>query len=110
MKIHELCQEITGKVNFDLRFRYHVPILPGCYALANIHDDVLYIGQTTNLRRRMEDHRNDFRMNQRTHLGISSWFYYWNTPINDLRSVESQLFVKYKFVHGEWPPLNRTGP
>ena len=110
MKVHELCQETAGKVSFDLRFRYHVPILSGCYALANIYEDVLYIGETVDLRRRMEEHRKDFRMNQRTSLGLASWFFYWNIPVDNLQKAESQLFVKYKFAHGEWPPLNRTGP
>lgn len=110
MKVNELCQKMISKVSFDLRFRNQVPISPGCYALANIYDDVLYIGQTVHLRRRMEDHRKDSRMNQRTALGVVSWFYYWDVPLENLSKVESQLLVKYKFRHGEWPPLNRTGP
>ena len=110
MKVQHLDDEMTERVSFDFRFGAHVPTLAGCYVLTNIYDDILYIGQTIDLCRRMEEHLKDPRMNQRTRYGLVSWFYYTSLPSSKLRDVELQLLAGYKFAHGEWPPLNRTGP
>ena len=70
MKVYELCPEMVDKISFDLRLYAHAPVLPGCYILTNIYEDVLYVGQTLCLQRRMKEHLADRRMTQRTRMGL----------------------------------------
>ena len=110
MKILELAPQMVKRVGFELRYGLLLPRSSGCYVLANIYDEVLYIGQTECLRRRMEDHWKDPRMTQRTRLGLATWFYYQDCPVSDLLAVERSLLSKYYFEEIELPPLNRMGP
>ena len=110
MKARDLEKGFARKVSFDLRFLPWVPSSPGCYALSNIHEDILYIGETIDLRRRMEEHRKDPRMTQRTTMGLASWFHYMLVPAGEVKSTEDQLLVRYKFKETSNPPLNRKGP
>ena len=110
MKVNDLDEYTNGRVSFDPRFSGQVPDRPGCYVIANMYDDVLYIGQTVDLRRRMGEHLSDQRITQRTVLGLSSWFYYKNVSDADLVKTEDSLLSAYKFAQGELPILNRSGP
>lgn len=101
---------MVDKLAFELRFSKFAPESSGCYILASIYDDVLYIGQTENLSRRMEEHWKDPRMTQPTQLGLSFWFYYQDVPIEELRFTERSLLAQHVFGHGRLPPFNRIGP
>ena len=95
-------------------FRRHyiafTPSVAGCYCFANIHDDVLYIGQTDDLQRRLGQHLGDPRMTSSTSLGLVSWFYYTELPERDLRVTEQKIVGDYMFKEGSLPPLNRMMP
>lgn len=110
MKVSELRPEMVDKISFDLRFYPRAPMSSGCYILTNIYEDILYIGQTRCLQRRMKEHLEDRRMTQRTQMGLASWFYYEAVPEKDLFPTEQQMLLEYKFNHTVWPPLNRIGP
>lgn len=110
MKLPLFDEVFTGRVAFGLANIFRVPNVPGCYVLTNIHDETLYIGQTNNLSRRLEQHCNDQRMKQLTSSGVASWFYYKELPAHLTYQTEQSLLVRYKFQVGERPPLNRAGP
>ena len=110
MKVNDLDKDINGRVSFDLRFSGRVPDRAGSYVIANMDGDVLYIGQTVDLRRRMGEHLSNQRMTQRTALGLPSWFYYKYVSGADLLNTESSLLSAHKFARGELPILNRLGP
>ena len=110
MKVSDLGQQIHTKVGFELRFSIFAPTTSGCYILANIHEDVLYIGQTNNLQRRLEEHIGDSRMQQTTQLGVVTWFFYRETPELLAYPTEQSLLTEYKFREGVLPLLNRAGP
>lgn len=110
MKVAELDSEIKCRVGFELRFSIGVPSKPGCYMLASFYGDVLYVGMTNNLQRRMEEHLDNSRMMQRTSFGLASWFYFRSLSEECLYQTERHLLSRYKFKEGQLPPLNRIGP
>ena len=110
MKVDDLDKYFNDRVSFDMRFSGHIPDWSGCYVIANMHIDVLYIGQTVDLRRRIGEHLSDQRMTQRTSLGLPSWFYYKYVSDADLVKTEDSLLSLHKFASGELPILNRSGP
>ena len=110
MKIQECSPAMQSRVAFNRRSVAFTPLVGGCYCFANIYDDVLYIGQTDCLQRRLGQHLDDPRMTSSTSLGLVSWFYYVEIPDQELRTTEQKLFGDYEFKEGTWPPLNRIRP
>lgn len=110
MKIHTLDPQLTGRIQFRFSESLRVPENSGCYALSNIHDDILYIGMSVNLRQRMEQHLGDPRMTGRTSLGLATWFYYGFWLPEEIAVVEEQFLFMFKANEGRLPPLNRKGP
>ena len=85
-------------------------MLPGCYMLTNIYDDIIYIGQTKHLSERMDQHLKDPRMTRPTKLGLVNWFAFWLRDEASLKSEEDQLLFRFKLLEGHLPELNRLGP
>ena len=110
MKITSLDRRFTSRARFALRDRNDVSMSSGCYALTNVIDEVLYVGETTNLRRRFEQHRGDRRMNGNSTIGVTHWFYFFTCPESELIRIEDGLLSVHKFNTGSLPPLNRKGP
>lgn len=112
MKVADLDASLSNRnrVPFRLSDSVRVPEIAGCYVLTNILGDVLYIGQSVNIQRRMEQHLVDARMTNSTRLGASSWFYWTSADDSELRSLEDQLLFRFKAGEGALPPLNRVGP
>ncbi len=110
MNINSLRPPLSKRVQFRLSESFRVPQSPGCYALASIDDDVIYIGRSVNLYNRMQQHLDNPRMNQRTLLGVANWFYYEQWTENSIANIEELLLFNYKAIEGRLPPLNRVGP
>lgn len=110
MKILELHPLLTNRVQFRFSESIRTPDTSGCYALVSINDDVLYVGQSTNLRERMEQHLGNSRMTQQTSLGLASWFYYGLWQATKIQIIETELLRNFKAIEGHLPPLNRRGP
>lgn len=110
MKAADLSPTLSERIQFRLSESIRVPKTSGCYALANINDDVLYIGQSVDLCRRMQDHLDTPRMTQRTSLGLAVWFYYGLWPSDEIDAIEAQLLFHFKAREAQLPPLNRVGP
>lgn len=110
MKVTSLDPRFNARARFALWDRNEVAVSSGCYALTNVVNDVLYIGETTNLRRRFEQHRSIGRMNGNPTIGQTHWFYFFACPESELDQAEDSLLTRHKFHTGSLPPLNRAGP
>lgn len=110
MKVTDLDAGLSNPIPFRLSESLSAPEQSGCYVLSNIYNDVLYVGQTSDLRRRMEQHLADDRMTDRTSLGLASWFSWRLVDSSELRSLEDRLLFRFKAAEGRLPLLNRVGP
>lgn len=110
MKVSGLSEHFRERIPFRLSEQLRVPETSGCYVLANIAGDVLYIGQTVDLNRRVVEHLSDARMAAVTGEGIISWFYWGLWPAEVVEQVETQLLVRFKFAEARLPALNLIGP
>ena len=80
MKVSDLRPNVPLRVQFRLSEALRIPDSPGCYSLANIYDEVIYIGQSVSLNQRMQQHLGSSRMTQATSAGLAVWFYYGLFP------------------------------
>lgn len=110
MKITELDQTMSTRQPFAHRAVLRVPVDPGCYVMASIDDDVLYIGRTVSLRRRIGEHLENAEMTTRTSLGWPRWFYYKTMAADAVEHYERRLLGRHEQYDGSLPPLNRAGP
>lgn len=110
MKVSILHSRFTRRERFARWAELDVVDTAGCYALANVYDEVLYIGQSLNLRRRFLQHLDDWTKTGQTSNGLAHWFYYFEVPASDLKQTEDSLLSRHKFHTTQRPPLNRAGP
>ena len=110
MKPSDLSSGIRVFVPFQLKDAYRVPQSAGCYLITNAYHQILYIGQTEDLRRRMTEHLSDIRMTTPTTIGRATWYYYQKITDSRLKDAEDRLLMTYKINVGRRPPLNRIGP
>ena len=96
-----------NRVPFKLSDAVKVHAAPGCYVLSNFTDEVIYIGQSVNLRRRMQEHLKSSRMTALTRLGYASWFCYGLWGQSEIVKIESEMLSQYQMSEGRLPPLNR---
>ena len=106
MKVTELRTKPSGMVAFILRSQKRVPEKEGCYILASPADDILYIGQTVNLRRRMGDHRKD-RKKTDPGNGIYPRKFFWLESVTS-EKLENEWITNYRAIEGKLPPLNKV--
>ena len=107
MKVHALTSLLSSRVPFPLVGNKYAPRKSGCYALASIYDDVIYIGESRNLSERMLQHGGSDRMKSVTEFGIARWFYFAILPESGIKSTELQMLIKFQAAEGCLPPLNR---
>lgn len=69
MKLALLVPNPTTMESFRRSRERFVPSTPGCYVLTTFERDVLYIGLTVNLRRRVNEHLDSFTKTQVTAHG-----------------------------------------
>jgi len=107
MKISELKPQPDGKTNFKLSQYNFIPTFSGCYVLTTFNDDILYIGQAVNLRRRFEQHLKNPEKTLPTETGkaISFFFLSWNK--NEIGKLERTWLNIYENKHGTLPILNK---
>ena len=91
MRIVDLYPKLTNRVQFRLSEALRVPESSGCYVLTNINEEVIYIGQSLNLNRRMQQHLDTSRMTKTTSAGLAVWFYYGLLPPEKIEGIELRL-------------------
>ena len=110
MKPVELNSELGSHVPFQSRDEWRVPQVAGCYLITNAYHEILYIGQTDHLRRRMKEHLKDSRIVRPTVIGRATWFYFVEIVDSSPKDAEDRLLFKYVAKNGHRPVLNRIGP
>lgn len=78
----------------------------GCYVLATFDEDVLYVGLTKNLRRRMGQHLDTPEKVQATVHGRAIWFFWLRCE--DVDKIERTWMNIYALRHGTLPVLNKV--
>ena len=109
MKVRELDPSTWKRLGFNFGHLLDAPKLPGCYVIANIYEEILYIGKAASIQQRMKAHIGDPNKQQADNLGASSWFFYKLTLRNETYATEQRLLSAYKFREGLLPPLNILG-
>lgn len=82
-----------------------IPEVRGCYALTTFSGVVLYIGRSSNLRRRMRSHLDDPKKTGIGTFGRASLFYWLNCA--DDSNVERTWMNIHIHCEGSLPDLNR---
>lgn len=81
-----------------------VPTKPGCYVLTTFEQDVLYIGLTVNLRRRVNEHLDSSAKTELTAQGRAVLVHWIETV--DINKVERTWLNIYLLNEGRLPILN----
>ncbi len=110
MKALDVDNGMEKNVPFQRKDAWRVPKSAGCYVITNAYRDVLYIGETNNLRRRMGEHLDDGRITKPTPIGRAVWFHYKLIAAIDTKDAEDRLLMRYTTIIGRLPVLNRAGP
>ena len=110
MRINQLNPQPTECVSFERTMFWKVPQVAGCYILATSSGDILYIGQTKDLYKRIRDHLNDPQKTDPTPEGTASHFCYFECPEEKLQELESSWVDLFKAIHGKLPILNTINP
>lgn len=110
MNVANLHPQPQEKAPFQLSAYPQVPEDSGCYVLTSFKGHILYIGQSTNLRRRFEQHLDNLAKTQATPQGRAVWFHWLLHKELHLNALERGWLNKHAAVEGNWPILNAVSP
>lgn len=108
MTIEDLIPPPDDAETFEPRSLRFVPERAGCYVLTTFSRLVLYIGRTTNLRGRMEQHLADDKKVKPTRYGRAT-FFGW-VECDDIERIERTWVNIYIQHEGRLPVLNSVYP
>ena len=107
MNISDLFPAVSLRQEFTLRDHRFVPARPGCYALSNYQGDILYIGKSKNLSRRMGQHLN----NKTKTRPLPFWFHFLPCEVAELDKIETGWINGFKIrERGNMPYFNKIAP
>lgn len=104
MKLELLVPQPSISEPFRRNRERFIPAKPGCYALTTIERNVLYIGLTINLRRRVNEHLDSVAKTSLTSEGRAVFFYWLETA--EVNKVERTWMNIYLLAEGRLPVLN----
>jgi hypothetical protein len=104
MNVDLLVPKVLAREPFRRDCYRFVPAKPGCYVLTTFGGDVLYIGLTKNLRRRLEEHLDNSQKTLATGVGRAVFFNWRETP--DLQKVERTWMNIHEIAEARLPILN----
>lgn len=110
MLVQQLIPNPEDRVSFSYPSLYLAPDQSGCYALTAFDEEVLYIGQSENIRSRMEQHLGDGSKQEQTPSGKVFWLYYGLCPIRDLDNLENGWINEHILREGRMPFFNKIHP
>lgn len=110
MNITHLRPQPTNSIPFKLSEYKLTPKKSGCYVLASVFGEVLYIGQSTNLYQRFIQHLDCPKKTGITSLGKVIWFYFFECEIIELNMLERSWTNKFLGHHAVLPELNKISP
>ncbi len=104
MKLKALVPLPTQRETFKRNRERFVPSAPGCYVLATFDGDVLYIGLSVNLRKRMNDHLDNPQKTGTSKNGRAVFFYWLkSSDINKIERTWLNIHIEHE---GVLPILN----
>ena len=112
MKVSELNPKVIDKTEFQLSKVKFVPSKIGCYVITNFQHEIMYIGQTVNLKNRIKKHLENTEKTKLTPIGKAYYFYYKTIEKEkDLNKLERGWLNEYELKEGQIPILNSVrGP
>ena len=81
-----------------------IPSVAGCYILTTFEEDILYIGLTGNLRRRINEHLDNPEKTKLTQQGRAVMVYW--TVSEEINKIERTWMNIYLLSEGVLPKLN----
>lgn len=106
MKLDLLVPHPASSEPFRRNRERFVPSKPGCYVLASFEREVLYIGLTVNLRRRLNEHLDSSAKTELTARGRAVLFH-WAEAI-EINKIERTWLNIHLLNEGCLPILNRV--
>lgn len=97
------------RVGFALYALSRIPDGSGCYCLTNASGDVLYVGQAISIKRRLIQHFESSKRNEKTAHGRISLAWWLVTAEASLSALERGWIESVRLADGQLPPLNRVG-
>ncbi len=112
MIVTELKPNISKKLEFHLNKVKFLPEKMGCYVITNFNEDIMYIGQTINLKSRMQQHLDNVEKTKLTQIGKAYYFYFKTVDQEkDLNKLERGWLNHFELKEGHIPILNSVrGP
>lgn len=105
---------MTTHADRTLAFRPFVygslPPCPGAYALFDLHDDLLYIGEAKNLKDTVQAHFTEGEDNPLLRGQVRGVVLYPTRTDTQAKEQEGRLFDQYLRATGHYPPANRSRP
>lgn len=104
MNISKLVPQPTKCESFKRNRERYIPDKPGCYALATFSKEVLYVGLTVDLRKRMNNHLDDPTKTCETAKGRAVLFYWIESP--EINKIERTWMNIHNLNEGTLPEFN----
>jgi excinuclease UvrABC nuclease subunit len=104
MNVSALSPQPTGSESFRRSRERFVPQTHGCYVLTTFLGDILYIGLSNNLRRRINEHLDSEKKTALTKDGRAVLFHWLETT--ETNKVERTWLNIHLIREGELPVLN----
>lgn len=106
MKINDLKPPVQNRNDFSLSRLKFTPESSGCYVIATYFDDIIYIGQASNLKVRMSQHLKSMHKIGLTPVGKGVFFYYSIVEQRKLSNLERGWINQFELTEGKLPILN----
>lgn len=111
MFVSSLTPEIGDKAEFSYSALRDIPEESGCYVLTTYDGTILYIGQSINVCRRIEQHLDKDDKRKKTPWGVAFWAYYALCPAIELDALEGGWVYQYRMREkGNLPFFNKVMP
>lgn len=107
MKVPGLVPTPLHRELFKRSVQKFLPRSSGCYVLATFLNEVLYIGLTINLQRRMAEHLDSPLKIKPTPIGKAVFFYWTEFPAQDINLIERTWMNIHIQSEGKVPILNK---
>jgi predicted GIY-YIG superfamily endonuclease len=106
MKVGELVPEPHHREPFRRNRERFIPTESGCYVLTTFELEVLYVGLTNSLRRRMKEHLDNEDKRAITEKGRAIFFYWFEGE--DIARIERTWMAAHLNREGTLPVLNKV--
>lgn len=110
MKPVDLDPRLAVDVRFMQMHSGSVPVVAGCYALADAYGEIVYIGKSQNLRQRFEQQLAHHGTRPKAGGAKVFSFSFMTCLLGEETRIEQHLLSTYKYKTGDLPEYNVAGP